>query len=482
MRAAIDRYVVAFCIVGFALFLLLTTFILWNGPSAILFSASPETMTLSQYSSIRSGCFCATFFSIALLSNHLARKRMLAVSVVTALLLLFGSVSSFLASIFFIQASILLILSAAAIGLGGALSFMIWLQISSQFGLRTAGLIIIGATILSGPLYLIGVGIPDFVVPYVVMGVVIPLSSFFLIFCVLKYTSNSKQELHVESPESFYKTFVPLWRPILSVCVIGFVSGVVRMIALTDESASQVVNDISTIAMAFSAAVLIILWNKYWEKLELTKIYQIIFPLVATGFLVLPFLGQQYQYFFAGLSYLAFSIVSMLMMLTCIKQSCGSGKHLRYLYGIFAGCVYAFVSIGSEIGSIVSNTEDFRFTSLFVLALVCVYLLGIVYFAIRGRQHSQANDSTPEIIVIETNKNLIPKQCCKVAEKYGLSKRECEIAELLAKGRDVPYISEALYISKNTVRTHSKNLYRKLDIHNRQELLDRLEEVLPSHQ
>ena len=32
------------------------------------------------------------------------------------------------------------------------------------------------------------------------------------------------------------------------------------------------------------------------------------------------------------------------------------------------------------------------------------------------------------------------------------------------------------YISENTVRTYVKNIYAKLDIHSKQELLDRLEE------
>ena len=38
-------------------------------------------------------------------------------------------------------------------------------------------------------------------------------------------------------------------------------------------------------------------------------------------------------------------------------------------------------------------------------------------------------------------------------------------------GRDVPYIAERLCLSKNTVRTHVHNLYGKLDVHSRQELL-----------
>ena len=36
---------------------------------------------------------------------------------------------------------------------------------------------------------------------------------------------------------------------------------------------------------------------------------------------------------------------------------------------------------------------------------------------------------------------------------------------LLARGRDVGYIEKTLFISRNTVNTHRKNLYRKLGIH-----------------
>ena len=48
---------------------------------------------------------------------------------------------------------------------------------------------------------------------------------------------------------------------------------------------------------------------------------------------------------------------------------------------------------------------------------------------------------------------------------------------MLAKGRDVPSIAKQLFISENTVRSHSKSIYRKLKIHSKQELLDLLEGI-----
>ena len=40
------------------------------------------------------------------------------------------------------------------------------------------------------------------------------------------------------------------------------------------------------------------------------------------------------------------------------------------------------------------------------------------------------------------------------------------------------YIEKELFISRNTVNTHRKNLYRKLGIHTQQELLSLIEETL----
>ncbi len=62
-------------------------------------------------------------------------------------------------------------------------------------------------------------------------------------------------------------------------------------------------------------------------------------------------------------------------------------------------------------------------------------------------------------------------------EEYGLSSRETEVMDLLARGNSVAKIADRLVISENTVRTHSKNIYAKLNINKRQELIDMLEGV-----
>lgn len=59
-----------------------------------------------------------------------------------------------------------------------------------------------------------------------------------------------------------------------------------------------------------------------------------------------------------------------------------------------------------------------------------------------------------------------------VKEAYRLSERETEVMELIAKGNSVARIAEMLVVSENTIRTHSKRIYAKLDIHKRQDLID----------
>lgn len=59
-----------------------------------------------------------------------------------------------------------------------------------------------------------------------------------------------------------------------------------------------------------------------------------------------------------------------------------------------------------------------------------------------------------------------------LAARYFLTGRESDVLGLLIAGRTVPYISERIGVSQNTVKTHVRHIYAKLDVHNRQELLD----------
>jgi DNA-binding NarL/FixJ family response regulator len=57
--------------------------------------------------------------------------------------------------------------------------------------------------------------------------------------------------------------------------------------------------------------------------------------------------------------------------------------------------------------------------------------------------------------------------------KYNLSQRESEILNLLSKGYRYKEIAAKLYISTETVRTHIRNIYAKLQVQSRTEALNK---------
>ena len=66
-------------------------------------------------------------------------------------------------------------------------------------------------------------------------------------------------------------------------------------------------------------------------------------------------------------------------------------------------------------------------------------------------------------------------RCEAVADAYHLTARERDIFMLLARGRDYHFIERELVVSRNTVKTHTRNIYGKLGVHSRQELIDLVE-------
>lgn len=58
-------------------------------------------------------------------------------------------------------------------------------------------------------------------------------------------------------------------------------------------------------------------------------------------------------------------------------------------------------------------------------------------------------------------------------EEIKLSKRETEILEQLSKGLNYQQIAENLIISPSTVRKHIENIYKKLQVHNKMEAVQK---------
>lgn len=85
-----------------------------------------------------------------------------------------------------------------------------------------------------------------------------------------------------------------------------------------------------------------------------------------------------------------------------------------------------------------------------------------------------ADSVVDEDVLIQSN---LTGRIDAMAEEYGLSPREKEVFALWVTGRGSKYIQETFVISGATVKTHVRHIYEKCDVHNRAELMSKLEEI-----
>ncbi|WP_435354320.1 response regulator transcription factor [Emticicia sp. SJ17W-69] len=61
----------------------------------------------------------------------------------------------------------------------------------------------------------------------------------------------------------------------------------------------------------------------------------------------------------------------------------------------------------------------------------------------------------------------------KELNKLGLSKRELDVLQLMAEGLSNQEIAEKLYVSLNTVKTHTSNVFEKLNVKRRTQAIEK---------
>lgn len=114
------------------------------------------------------------------------------------------------------------------------------------------------------------------------------------------------------------------------------------------------------------------------------------------------------------------------------------------------------------------------------LSMAFILVAVIMLFFPVDRHHDDVahnNNTAPSPLSLESStKEPFDSRCAAVAELYQLSPRETDILKFLAKGRNAAYIQSKLTISPHTVKSHIYNIYRKLNIHSQQKLMDFVED------
>ena len=461
------------------------------------------------------------------------------------------------------------------LGLGSAGFYMLWQRLfASQDAAEGNRNLIVGtawAAILYFALYLIPVAVTAYLIPLVFL----PLFSLAVVLKTRTIDLDQPmfEDVPREHPRTYRHIISHVWRTALAIGALGFCTGIMRSLAVADPSVGSLVNVLSMGATLLASVVLLTVWAVKNIRFNVWTAYRIFFPLVTTALLLLPLLGSVYARVLAAVLYALWSVAIMLMMIQCAQVSRDGGINPVFIYGVFGGIVYALHDVGFIGGHYVESLMVFDIPSVVLVAVVAIYLLGLMYFIGQGgfrqafvpgtadeiellalvRRNRKAGDAadmehntgrdipvgatswsptstrgdtmipfegrevigasatdgagtmTPsdrevaptERVVAppilqptpvplssygaggDTYRDRFSKQMAAVREHFGLSARETEVAELIARGNTVAHIAEVLFVSENTVRTHSKRIYTKLDIHKRQELIELVESFEP---
>ena len=137
----------------------------------------------------------------------------------------------------------------------------------------------------------------------------------------------------------------------------------------------------------------------------------------------------------------------------------------------YAGCL-----AGTFFGSLLASYVDLSYKGQSLMALACASL-------VPWWRCSWPTDDRMLTHLLDTDSErpVTPRRFMlrveEAAQTHGLTAKETEVLVLAARGRTTQRICEELGISTGTANTHLAHIYKKFDVHDRQQLIDILENV-----
>ena len=172
--------------------------------------------------------------------------------------------------------------------------------------------------------------------------------------------------------------------------------------------------------------------------------------------------------------YVFFEIVGLDASISLARERGASPVHL---VATSQAVLYLGLLLGHAIGLLASVSGVVNYAMLSTAALGLVVLLAVFITFAPVAPLASVPEPETEAEPERHEQGHWRARCAAVAREAGLSARETEVFMLLAKGRGIEHIQNKLYISGHTVKTHTYNIYKKMGISSREELLDAIEGI-----
>lgn len=349
-----------------------------------------------------------------------------------------------------------------------------------------------------------------------VLSSLLPLISGFILF--IHYNVWSPQEEFLYTPVAVSSKHLALRVGVCS-CLVGAADSCVRAVFM---AASEVVStEFYHVPLVIASLFTVLLiWGcvLFSRDFNLRGIYKIAVLIMAFFFQLLPiFVGTPFEHTLALTGYGTFNALVWILLadITHTYQ-----LNPFKVFGIGWGMLTLGVFIGSLIGELLCNLlMPFTPQVLSSVALVSTIAVLLSYMFVLKEsdiveltapvesvtltaelpeqnpleQTPEVSSASAEIPADQDNvlsdfisqdddaqdsplKRRFVNRCNEIAQKYGLSDRETQIMIMYAKGRSYARIQEELFISRGTLTTHLRHIYQKMNVHNKQEFLDLIEQ------
>lgn len=357
-------------------------------------------------------------------------------------------------------------------GLTRAVLTLAWMETFCRFGMRDACICfssstIVGAT-LAGALGTLAPGTAG-VVAAAIAGIACSL-------LVPAVPSEQAPSCDGVSPGSYQQT-VDHWSFPLQPCLLMGVFAVATLL-VTNLAGTSSVNALPRwISSVIAALVLLVMVLRSFDQLDIRVLSSIALPLSCIGLLGALSVFRDASIpavFSASLGYQCFSTFTYVLL---FNISYRYGVNPLWLFGFSrAPRIAAAIAIptltGTSLLTAPSSAADAALATTLVV-LVCASSLCTVgksfdtTWGIKQRNNAGSSEMPAKQLSLE-------ERCSRAAFVYSLTRREEEVLVLLLRGLNTPEIERELCISNGTARNHIQHVYKKLSVHSREELRERM--------
>ena len=308
---------------------------------------------------------------------------------------------------------------------------------------------------------------------------VVPFSVFAVIMCVLPigmlacFTLAEPAQPKMQSTEGVEGQKIPCVL-LLTILLGSLMEGVV---AGLDETAMDWQGKLLVFSVAFVAsAVVVYATLLHWRGSYNSAIFRQCIPVMMAG-IALFVVGGNVALNLGSFILLVGRQMFISVVLALVVYM------IRYLesdYYLLSLGVMLGATLGSVAGQLLFRVFEAPQGELLSPTFIVLLMLFVFVAAMYLSDASNLKTRWGMIAIDDCEENVgmtIEQRCRVIAQSKRLTPREQEIMMELARGKDRQSIAAKLFISEGTVKVHTRNLYQKLGVHSKQELIVLVEET-----